>query len=104
MLKVSAVKGDAHVGEGASNGKCETGEPYRTTVGFFAPAGVEIDLVRINPRVLPGVRIVAIDLELFTRVASAGACRVFPRSMRDSLDTLKFLGTGNRFSTVTLGS
>jgi hypothetical protein len=75
-----------------------------TTVGIFAPAGVEIDLVRINPRVLPGVRIVAIDLNFFTRVASAGACQVFPRSMRDSLDTLKFLGTGNRFSTVTLGS
>jgi hypothetical protein len=30
-----------------------------TTVGIFAPAGVEIDLVRINPRVLPGVRIAA---------------------------------------------
>jgi hypothetical protein len=30
-----------------------------TTVGIFAPAGVEIDRVRINPRVLPGVRIVA---------------------------------------------
>jgi hypothetical protein len=43
-----------------------------TTVGIFAPAGVEIDLVRINPRVLPGVRIVAIDLNFFTRVASAG--------------------------------
>src|SRR5438445_4855459 len=39
----------------------------------------------------------------FTRVASVGACQVFPRSMRDSVDTLKFLGIGNRFSAVMLG-
>jgi hypothetical protein len=43
MLKVSAIKSDAHGGEDASNGKCETDEA---------------------PRVLPGVWIVPIDLEL----------------------------------------
>ena len=74
-----------------------------TAVGF-APASVEIDLVRINPRILPGVRIVAINLKLLTRVAPEGVCQVFPRSMRDWDATLKLLGTRNRFSTVTLGS
>src|SRR6266550_6178926 len=43
-LKVSAVNGDAHGGEDASNGKCETDEAYRHLRWNFRSVGVDIIL------------------------------------------------------------
>jgi len=59
MLKVSAVKGAA---EGKRGIALVLDRDQR--IQDHRPAGVEIDLVRTNPGVLPGVWVVAIDLEL----------------------------------------